>query len=843
MGAATLSTAREIADSVVTLSSLSRSSRLPASPPSVNKPHTASAKDSVVKDTVFYDVLSRFMTVRSYAAEMWLNIATGLVGIAIVIALQYPFTRPLPASRIPAHASTLDLESSRPMDRLVLQLGQGGLFGSLLEGLVHLVKSYAMGLLGSLGFTGLLVSMVAPRLAYTHLYLLIMLLLSATAMSVTCGLSAWVCRSRLPDIRIMVWYSWCIMCCLVLLLLVAPLNAVEIGVFYRDTFYTWASIVAAVLTALMDPNTLLHSLWRKQIDRLAPRLSGSLAHTNADDSHREHLLQGDNTDEHDSASLTSHGLGLADSHPLVVGIMRLLSTLRAVFGVLLPLLVGMDTMLRQLVVFKDHLPDGSPPAACIAIAALDIATFVLFLAPYIVSAISDIDGFWPAHYAGLVTAPLLQRLYSSWAQDTPTRRLSSTRPRSQISLHTNYAGDHESADVDSSRSATRADYDADALEAESNERIIVLDSGRRASSRFAENDVTTDRNQADSDDDELGNRPARLANVGSGETPKTVGRRMVYTWAAVWLLLWIAAQLAMLAGESYTKDTTPLKIRVSQSTRISAQCLASQDTAGSCLQTKLALSSPDSNGLARVVNAAIPDNATHVCYTRNTRGFYQCNLSGPAELHGGSNDTWSPASAISVTSVRHTSANADHSTMFTVTLNFTAPETRTCYIDFGAHHGFSLQAYPNPHPSLPPAPEAAAGSMQGRSARRGSMPIISRTVLPVIERAGFVDGVSGAEAPIAEPFISRDVVYSSRLYAHKRAFDSEGRFSAIIQYSVPYVNATKPRGALVDISCHFDLVDRHTPLLASIISTAPKWATFTPAGNVLSTVTISGVEV
>ncbi|KAJ2746738.1 hypothetical protein GGI20_001068 [Coemansia sp. BCRC 34301] len=847
MGAATLSTVRKISNSADILPSLPRSPRLPASLPPVNKPHLGATRDSIVKDAVFYDVLSRYMVVRSYPAEMWLNITTGFVGIAIVVALQYPFTRPLPASPVPTHASTLDLGSSRPMDRLVLQLGQGGFFGCLLEGLAHLVKSYTMGLFGSLVFTGLLVSMVTPRLAYTHLYLLIMLLFSATALSVTCGLSSWVCRSRLPDIRVMVWYSWCVMCCLVLLLLVAPLNSVEIGLFYRDIFYTWASIAAAVLTALMDPNTFAYALWRKQVDRLASRLSSPLVRASTDSSDHEHLLHRDDSsdgedgnNEYDSAAQHSHDSALPDSHPLVIGIVYLLSTLRALFGVFLPLLVGVDTMLRQLIVFKDHLPDGSPPAACIMIAALDTATFVLFLAPYIVSAISDIGSFWPAHYV----APLLQRLYSTWVQDTPAHRFSPTRRRSQISLHTNYAGDHDSVDDDSARIAPRADaaarlteYNADAVDADSNERIIVLDSGRQASTRPLDDGPAAERAREDSDDDGLGHRSVHLTVVRSGEAPKTVGRRMVYTWAGVWLLFWAAAQLVMLAGESYTEDTNPLKIRASQSTRISAKCLASQGASGVCSRSKLALSSPDSAGLVRVITAASPDNTTHTCYTRNARGFYQCDLSRHVESSG-SNDTWSPNSAINVTSVRHTSADVEHGTLFTVTLNFSAPETRTCYIDFGMHHSFSLQAYPNPRPILPPA----AGSAQGRGTS-GVAPAISRTVLPVIERAGFVDGVSGAAAPIAEPFSNRNTIYSSRIYAHKRSFDSKSQFLAIIQYSVPVANATKPRGALVDISCYFDLVDRHAPLLAAIISAAPQWAVFTPAGNTLSTVTLAGVEV
>ncbi|KAJ2331359.1 hypothetical protein GGH91_006439 [Coemansia sp. RSA 2671] len=212
---------------------------------------------------------------------------------------------------------------------------------------------------------------------------------------------------------------------------------------------------------------------------------------------------------------------------------------------------------------------------------------------------------------------------------------------------------------------------------------------------------------------------------------------------------------------------------------------------------------------------------------RNTRGFYQCDLSHRAET----NSTWSPDTAINVTSIRHASANVERGTLFTVTLNFTAPETRTCFIDFGMHHGFSPQAYPNPHPVLPPA------------ASSPSAPAIARTMLPVIERAGFVDGVSGTSAPLTESFYNRDVIYSGRIYAHKRTFDADGLFSAVIQYSVPVSNATKPLGALVDISCYFDVADRHVPLLASIISAAPRWAVFTPAGNTLSTVTIAGVEI
>ncbi|KAJ2817225.1 hypothetical protein FBU31_006299, partial [Coemansia sp. 'formosensis'] len=87
MGVATLSTARKISDSIVTLPSLPRSPHLPAYLLTANDLQAGYIKQraaSVVKDAVFYDVLSRFMVVRSYTAEMWLNIATGLAGIAIV---------------------------------------------------------------------------------------------------------------------------------------------------------------------------------------------------------------------------------------------------------------------------------------------------------------------------------------------------------------------------------------------------------------------------------------------------------------------------------------------------------------------------------------------------------------------------------------------------------------------------------------------------------------------------------------------------------------------------------------------------------------------------------------
>ncbi|KAJ2009653.1 hypothetical protein GGI04_000225, partial [Coemansia thaxteri] len=249
--------------------------------------------------------------------------------------------------------------------------------------------------------------------------------------------------------------------------------------------------------------------------------------------------------------------------------------------------------------------------------------------------------------------------------------------------------------------------------------------------------------------------------------------------------------------------------------------------------SRLVLSSPDSTGLVRLLNAACPDDVTRACYTRSTRDFYQCDMAYHYESRNG---TWSPATAINITSVHHTSANVEHGTQFTVTLNFSAPETRTCFIDFGAHHGFSQQAYPNPRPVAPPI------TKYKRESAEPHLPAIDRVMLPVIDRARFVDGVTGAVAPIVEPVNERDAVFSGRIYAHKRSFDSNGQFSAVIQYSVPVANASKLRGALVDISCYFDVVDRHAPLLGSIIGAAPKWAIFTPASNTLSIVTVTGVE-
>ncbi|KAJ1949333.1 hypothetical protein EC988_004815 [Linderina pennispora] len=197
--------------------------------------------------------------------------------------------------------------------------------------------------------------------------------------------------------------------------------------------------------------------------------------------------------------------------------------------------------------------------------------------------------------------------------------------------------------------------------------------------------------------------------------------------------------------------------------------------------------------------------------------MYQCKLPWVPAADG----TWNPVTAINVTSVKRSVSSTEHGTLFTIDVRFTAPESRTCYIDFGKHRGFSPQAYPNPSPVSPPAAP--------------NNTVISRVVLPVLERAGF-----GVKPQITGPLIDRDPIFASRIYAHRRSFD--GEFVAQIVYSVPQQNATQP-SVLVELTCNFDVVDRHTPLLASIISKAPEWTGFTPYSNRLSTVTLSDVHI
>ncbi|KAJ2758355.1 hypothetical protein IWQ57_006855, partial [Coemansia nantahalensis] len=176
-----------------------------------------------------------------------------------------------------------------------------------------------------------------------------------------------------------------------------------------------------------------------------------------------------------------------------------------------------------------------------------------------------------------------------------------------------------------------------------------------------------------------------------GEPPEMIGLRMTYAWTGVWLLLWVLVQLVMLVGESYNDNDLPLKVRAFHTTRVPAECLRSRSSG--CAHSQLELSAPDSAGLARLVQLAAPKDARAACYTRNVRDFYRCNLSregGPGQTAG-----WSPESAISITSISHTPTFVSgRGTQFNVTIVFSAPETRTCFIDLG--HGYSPQSYPNP---------------------------------------------------------------------------------------------------------------------------------------------------
>ncbi|KAJ2712533.1 hypothetical protein H4R19_002702, partial [Coemansia spiralis] len=797
MGTVALATARQIADSAHTLRSI---------------PHAlqAGGADRAIEDTVFYDVLSRVMVVRSYSAELWINLLTGLIGIATVVAVQFPFARPLPDGA----ADPAGWAAAAPTERLVLQLGRGGLVGALLRAVRAFAKMWASALFGSLVFTGGLLSLVAPRLAYTHPVLLVLLLFAAAALSATCVLSAWVSRARLADGPAIAWYALCVFRCLVLLAIVVPLNWASIGLLYREQIYAWAAIVASVLTALMDPSTALGAAWHRRLDALASWLAtrGPTA-----DGQRQRLLDHDDLggpssdDGDDAAPLHRRGSSLA-----VAALQNALPALRLLGCVLVPMAIGMDAMLRQLVAFKDHLVDGSPPLACTAIAAVEIATFVQFLAPVVVGVLTDADGHWLVRCADTALEPWLRFLLLPG--DHSGRYTNSTRPhassRSQISLHTNYDGDgdgdgDDDGDGNGNVEPPRViDYPADSEHSDSDidEHIIVLGSGTR--------------------------RPSARAAVGTGalvarrrEPPEMVGMRMVYAWTGVWLLLWVVVQLAMLTSEGYDDDALPLKVRAFHTTRMSAECL--RNASSGCALSQLALSSPDSAGLARLVELTAPKDTHVACFTQSTRDFYRCNLhrtSGPE-----SDPEWSPESAINITSIRHTPIFVSgRGTLFNVTIVFSAPETRTCFIDLG--HGYSPQSYPNPRPV--PAPPPASAS-----------PVIGRTVLPVIERARLMGAGSSDAVRVAEPVADRDPVFAGRILAHKREFDDGGLFVAEVHYLLPGVNTTRPAGATLDISCYFDQAERHTPLLASIIGAAPGWATFTPAGNTLSTVTVAGIEI
>ncbi|KAJ1721685.1 hypothetical protein LPJ53_003812 [Coemansia erecta] len=841
MGAATLATARAIADDARLLADMPRSTRLPARPraelggsarPGARRRvagHQPAAGDDggAVRSAVFYDVLRRLMVVRSYGAEALLSAATGAAGIAAVVALQLPFARPLPPL-----AGAVDWAAASAAERLVLQLGRGGFFGAVAGALFALAAAYGAALLAALGLTGLLLTLVAPRLAYTHVALHVLLLLAATAGASTHVLAAWACRARradaAADVATTVWYAWCVLRCLVLVAAAAPLSAAGIGLLYRELPYCWAAIAAAGLTALADPHTGVGQRWRRALQRRAAPSAPS-----APGEHSERLLA-----DADAGSDAGAGAGAGRAHAATALVLAAIRALRLAVGVAAPLAVGLDATVRQLTVFKDHLVDGSPPIVCAAIAALDLATFVLFLAPYTVGIVADADGYWLVGAASRALGPCAARLLASGrAVPSPADAgAASPHARSQISLHTNHAAESRDSFGDMPPHL-RLDGDEDA---DDDGRIIVLASDAAdADARSPRASVSSgslredDSGDSGDSDDELGSRPPhRSLAARKGESPETVGMRLVYAWAALWVGLWLVVQLVSLGGEGYGDSANPLKVRAFQTTRLSAQCLRSAATpadAARCVYSRLDLSAPDSHGLARLVQGTAAADVPRVCYTQSSRDFYRCVL---VDQQTASPGTWSPQTAINVTSIVHSPTPASHGTLFTVTLNFTAPESRTCFIDFGRRKGFSLQAYPNPAPSMPQ--QQLSPSLP---------PIISRAVLPVIERATFVNGVTGAAASVVEPIRNRDPIYSNRILAHKRDFDPEGRFSAVIQYSVPTANATAPAGASIELSCYFDVADRHTPLLASIMAASPKSSVFTPAGNVLSTVTVTDVQI
>ncbi|KAJ2777194.1 hypothetical protein H4R18_005274 [Coemansia javaensis] len=867
MGAAALDTARHIADSAWILPSIPRAARLPPrpQPPAARSPQgrlaadeafgdaremlsipdmrhvvvtrLPPAADNAVEDALFYDVLSRAMVVRSYVAELWINILTGIAGIAIVVASQYPFARPLPST-------AAEWTTATPAERLVMQLGRGGFFGALLRALAAHAKAYASALFGSLVFTGTLLSLVTPRLAYTHPALYMLLLLSAAALSATCVLSAWAVRARLTDAQAMSWYALCVFRCAVLLAVVVPLNWAGIGVLYREQIYAWAAIGGTLLTALMDPDTTMGGAWRRQIAALAIRLP---SRRRPSGEQLERLLDHDELDR--AATSNSNGAP-ADPAPArhsdcassVAVAHHVLSALRLLVSVVVPLTIGMDATLRQLVALKDHFVDGMPPIVCTAVAALDIATFVVLLAPFIVGVLADADSHWLVRSAGAVVEPWLRLLFAPRSRGTRGAGDAPAPSRSHISLHTSYGtGDSDpepsDAEIDAGSDAAprvldySGDGDGDGDNSDG-ERVIVLDSGGRRQSMGA-------AAAAAAPTEHSGGAPGRprpaAARPRKGESPETIGLWMTYAWTGAWLLLWIAIQLAMLAGESYNDGTEPLKVRVLHSTRISAECL--QGGSGPCSRSQLSLASPDSAGLARLVEAVAPSEPSLVCFTQNVRGFYKCIVSSEGDRRTADAE-WSPESAINITSIQHTTAFSSRGTLFVATVAFSAPETRTCFVDLGSHPGHSLQSYPNPHPVPPPL---APPPPQGPGA---AAPVIARTVLPVIERARFV----GAAAPdglaqVSEPITDRDPVFSGRILAHKQSFDDGGRFTAEVQYLLPAVNATRPAGIKIDISCYFDQAERHTPLLAPVLAASPGWAVFTPAANVLSTVTIAGVAI
>ncbi|KAJ1937870.1 hypothetical protein GGF37_005033, partial [Kickxella alabastrina] len=711
MGDAALRTARLIADSPSILASIPRSARLPARPHAADSAVGARATiraeplaephakpDNAVHDAVFYDVLSRLMVVRSYAAEMAINIATGILGIAALVALQYPFARPLPALVGAAyaydHAGALDWAAAAPGERLALHLGQGGYVSGLAEAVCTLAKAYAAALLASLGATGLLLSLVAPRLAYTHPLLHLLLLAAAATAASAYVLAGWACRSRQPDIHAMVWYAWCLLRCLVLLAVVVPLNSIGVGVLYREQLYAWAAISAAALTALIDPHTGIGAAWRQSVLSLLD--AAPAHHMLPPDSQRQRLSgrtssssdqSGGNSDADENSSVAGvgehHAAASVDDHHVVAGALACIAALRLLVGVVAPLLFGLDVMLRQLFIFKGHLVDGMPPVLYTAIAALDMCTFVLFLAPYAVGMMADADKYWLISCTGRLLAFCLECLLAplhGHGHRQPAhapRGAASPRAISQISLHTTHPSEQRDS-IDELLPSFYANHEADDHD-DHNERIIVLDSGSRDS-------------RADQHAASTGQAAAALP-ARKGEPPETVGLRMVYVCVGAWLTLWVATQLLMLGGEGYGETHSPMKVRVFQTSRVSAKCLSEDDGSrkAKCAYSKLTLSSPDSNGLARLLQAAVPGRVAHACYTQKVRDFYQCSLVDH-EDYNNATSPWSPAAAININSIRHMQTPAAHGTLFTVTINFTAPETRTCFIDFGRHSGFSPQA-------------------------------------------------------------------------------------------------------------------------------------------------------
>ncbi|KAJ2553286.1 hypothetical protein EV175_002995 [Coemansia sp. RSA 1933] len=886
MGISTLGTARLIADSDSILPSIPRSSRLPDRPTPVasraartynavdesfgdirevvtlrNMRHvivsdTASSfTNNAIQDSVFYDILSRIMVVRSYSADIIVNILTAILGIAAVVGMQYPFARPLPhmSSTHGDDDRSTDWSLMSPSDRLVLQLGRGGLFGSLIEGTAAIAAAWGAGLLVSLLFVGVLIAVVMPRLAYTHIILFTMLIFTSSALAATQILTLWVARTRMPDIRRISWYSICIFRCALLLVVVVPLESMEIGLLYREQLYAWAAIAAAVPTALLDPDTALGRIWRRQLLSVAARVLEN--RSGADSREEERLLLIDSSDADDAPIRDDR------SSAVVTVAANILSALRFIFGVLVPLAIGMDIMLRQLIILKDHLVDGSPPMACIAIATLETVTFSVIMAPYMIGAMVDMDSCWPMRYAGMLVAAIAVRLPDSLGRNVLASGSVFPSSRSQISLHTNHDGAADYDALESPNSASGSsnagttqhllDNNDEDYQSDESENNRVIDLGPSGNHSLGERGSTSNNlsHLAFSSQNRYGSVLTR-----KGEAPEVVGKRMAIAWAGLWMLLWIVSQVTMLLGREYDAEANPLKVGAFQTSRMSFDCLQQGGSGKECVSTTLKLSSPDSNGLIRMLSIASPDNSSYFCFTKSVRDFYQCSISSKESKNSVNvpdassidDSVWSPESAINVTSIVHKSQITDQgTTLFTVALNFSAPETRTCFIDFGGHRGFSQQAYPNPAPALPPPPDSSASkpSLSPFWRPNSSSPVIERTVLPVMERAQFVDGISCEAAPIAEPLSNRDAVFSGRIYAHKRSFDTDGLFSATIQYMLPVANAAKPKNVVADISCYFDLADRHVPLLGSVMDRSPRWAVFKPTGNVLSIVTVHSVAI